>query len=110
MKNIYVGNLDSTTTEGQLRELFCSFGTLASVTMVVDRDTGNPRGFAFVEMSDDSDADTAIKALNGSILNDRPLLVNEARPKQDEDRQLQPERRKNPRAPLTKRKHRQHRY
>ena len=101
MKNIYVGNLDITTTESQLRELFQAYGAVISVSLVNDRDTAAPRGFAFVEMSDDNDAAKAIAAINGMTLADRPLTVNEARPKEgrgpDGDR-------------LATRKHRQHRY
>ena len=100
MKNIYVGNLDITATEGQLRELFGSYGTLATVTVVLDRDTGIPRGFAFIEMADDTEADAAIVALNGTVLNDRPLSVNEARPKEDQDRNLPTQRREQAREPL----------
>jgi len=110
MKNIYVGNLDITTTESQLSEVFRSYGTLATVTMVMNRDTGTPRGFAFIEMADDTEADAAIKALNGTILNDRPLAVNEARPKQDLYRSLPTERREQAGEPPATRKHRRHRY
>jgi len=110
VKNIFVGNLDITTTDGQLRELFRSYGTLVTVTLVMDRDTGTPRGFAFIEMADDTEADAAIKALNGTVLNDRPLSVNEARPKEEQDRSLPTEQRKQAREPLATRKHRQHRY
>ncbi len=110
MKNIFVGNLDLTTTETQIRELFRSYGTLATVTVVMDRDTGAPRGFAFIEMVDDAEADAAIKALNGAVLNDRPLSVNEARPKENQDRSVPTERRKLAREPLATRKHREHRY
>lgn len=98
MKNIFVGNLDVTTTEGQLRELFASYGTVATVTVAMDRNTGTPRGFAFIEMSDDTEADTAIKGLAGAVLNSRALSVNEARTKD--------ERRKHAREPLATRKHR----
>ena len=98
MKNIFVGNLDVTTTEGQLRELFASYGTVANVDVAMDRNTGTPRGFAFIEMSDDTEADTAIKGLNGKVFNSRALSVNEARPKE--------ERRKQAREPLATRKHR----
>lgn len=110
MKNIFVGNLDTTTTEGQLRELFTSYGTVATVKLVMDRDAGTPRGFAFVEMADDLEADAAIKALNGTVVDDRPLSVNEARPKEQQDGSLPEERRKQARAPLATRKHRHHRY
>jgi cold-inducible RNA-binding protein len=110
VKNIFVGNLDITTTEGQLRELFASHGTVATVTVVMDRDAGTPRGFAFVEMSDNTEAEAAIKALNGAVLNDRPMAVNEARPKEDQDRSVPTERRKQAREPLATRTHRRHRY
>ena len=110
MKNIFLGNLDVTTTEHQLRELFQSHGTVVTVTIVVDRDAGTPRGFAFVEMADDKEADAAIKALQGTVLNDRQLAVNEARPKENQDRSLPTERRDETREPLVTRKHRQHRY
>lgn len=110
MKNIYVGNLDTTTTESQLRELFGSHGNVATVTVVLDRDTGTPRGLAFVEMPDDTEADAAIKALNGTVLNSRPLSVNEARLKEEQDQNIPMERRNQRREPLATRKHRQHRY
>ncbi len=110
MKNIFVGNLDTTTTEGQLRELFRSYGAIVTVTMVMDRDTGAPRGFAFIEMADDTEADLAIKTLNGQVLNDRPLSVNEARLKEDQQRSLPAERQEQASEPLATRNHRQHRY
>ncbi len=110
MKNIFVGNLDVTTTEHQLRELFHSYGAVVTVTIVLDRDAGTPRGFAFVEMADDKEADAAIKALHETVLNDRRLAVNEARPKENQDRSLPTERRDETREPLATRKHRQHRY
>lgn len=81
MTNIYVGNLDFATSEDQLRTLFAVFGTVKTVTAVTDRDTGQPRGFAFVEMTSDGEARDAIRALNGSIHGGRALIVNEARPK-----------------------------
>jgi len=81
MKNIYIGNLDYTTTEEQLRTLFLAHGTVETVTVVRDRDTGQPRGFAFLEMTNDQEADKAIHALNGVVLGDRTLTVNEARSK-----------------------------
>ena len=110
MKNIFIGNLDVTTTEHQLRELFQSYGTVVTVTIVVDRDAGTPRGFAFVEMADDKEADAAIKALHETVLNDRRLAVNEARPKENQDRSLPTERRDETRESLATRKHRRHRY
>jgi cold-inducible RNA-binding protein len=110
MKNIFVGNLSITTTEDQLRELFRAYGTVSTLTLVVDRDTGNPRGFAFVEMADDTEADAAIKALNGTLLAERQLTINEARRKHDGGPPDGIERRKHPRDPLDTRKHRFHRY
>ena len=83
MKSIFVGNLDFGTTEESLRELFEQFGAVERVNVVRDRDTGTPRGFAFVEMTEASDADRAITALNGSMLGSRAITVNEARPKRE---------------------------
>lgn len=81
MKNIYVGNLDFGTTDETLRELFERFGTVEKVSLVRDRDTGQPRGFAFVEMTDAAQADKAISDLNGTTVGSRAISVNEARPK-----------------------------
>jgi cold-inducible RNA-binding protein len=81
MKNIYVGNLDFGVTEEQLRTLFATYGQVDKVTLVTDRDTGQPRGFGFVEMANAAEADKAIGALNGTPLSGRNLNVNEARPK-----------------------------
>jgi RNA recognition motif-containing protein len=81
-KKIYVGNLPFTTTEPELRDLFAQHGDVHSVNVIEDRDTGRPRGFAFVEMDEDS-ADAAIAALAGSDLGGRSLNVNEARPRND---------------------------
>ena len=81
MKNIYVGNLSFHTDEETLRQTFSQFGQVDNVNIIRDRDTGQPRGFAFVEMSNDSEADTAMQQLNGSALDGRNLTVNEARPK-----------------------------
>jgi RNA recognition motif-containing protein len=78
MTNIYVGDLDFATTEDQLRTLFTAYG---AVEIVTDRDTGQPRGLAFVEMRSDAEAQDAIRALNGSVHGGRGLIVNEARPK-----------------------------
>jgi cold-inducible RNA-binding protein len=86
--NIFVGNLDSSATEEQLRSLFETYGSVQTVAIVKDRDTGEARGFGFVEMTQDSEAQAAIAALNGTMLNARALRVNEARPKaQRESRQ-----------------------
>jgi len=79
--NVYVGNLDFTASEDQLRTLFAAYGAVKSVTIVMDRDTGEPRGFAFVEMTSAAQAQDAIRALNGSVHGGRTLMVNEARPK-----------------------------
>ena len=81
MKNIFVGNLDFAATDSAVRSMFEQYGTVDCVNMVTDRDTGGPRGFAFVEMSDTTAADRAIAGLNGTSLNGRALNVNEARPK-----------------------------
>src|SRR6476620_9306252 len=81
MKNIFVGNLDFNATDSSLRTLFEPYGEIARVNVVTDRDTGRSRGFAFVEMTDNSQADQAIAALNGVNLDGRALNVNEARPK-----------------------------
>jgi cold-inducible RNA-binding protein len=81
LKNIFVGNLDFAATEAQIRSLFESYGAVDRVNLVTDRDTGRPRGFAFVEMSDAAAADRAIAALNGTDLGGRSLNINEARPK-----------------------------
>ena len=81
MKNIFVGNLDFAATESSVRSLFEPYGAVERVNVVTDRDTGRSRGFAFVEMSDASQADQAIAALNGATLEGRTLNVNEARPK-----------------------------
>jgi cold-inducible RNA-binding protein len=83
VKNIFVGNLDFAATESSLRTLFETHGKVDRVSIVTDRDTGRPRGFAFVEMSDSSEADRAIAALNGTDLGGRTLNINEARPKGD---------------------------
>jgi RNA recognition motif-containing protein len=81
MKNIFVGNLDFGVTEEQLRGAFATYGQVDKVTIVTDRDTGQPRGFAFVEMTNDNEAQQAIAGLNGSQLGGRNVNVNEARPK-----------------------------
>ena len=81
MKNIYVGNLDFGVTEEQLRTLFATYGQVDKVTVVTDRDTGQPRGFGFVEMANDAEAEKAMLSLNASDLAGRKLNVNEARPK-----------------------------
>ena len=83
MTNIYVGNCSYDVTEEQLRALFAAYGEVGSVKVVMDRDTGRPRGFAFVEMPDASAARAAIKGVDGTDVGGRALKVNEARPKGD---------------------------
>ncbi len=77
-KKIYVGNLPFSSTQEDLESLFGSHGTVESVNVITDRETGRPRGFAFVEMESASDADDAIRALDGSNLDGRDIRVNEA--------------------------------
>ena len=80
MKNLFVGNLPFDATEEALRDLFSPFGEVQQVRIMTDRDTGKPRGFAFVEMAEDDTA-KAIAALNGKDFGGRALTINEARPK-----------------------------
>jgi len=81
MKNIYVGNLDFGVTEEQLRAAFEAYGQVEKVSLIRDRDSGQPRGFGFVEMVNDSEAQNAITGLNGKELSGRAMTVNEARPR-----------------------------
>ena len=81
MKNIFVGNLSFSVTEATLRSLFEAYGSVASVNVVTDRDTGRAKGFGFVEMTNDAEAAKAINGLNGRDGEGRTLTVNEARPK-----------------------------
>ena len=81
MKNIFVGNLSFGTTENSIRSLFEAYGTVDRVSIVTDRDTGQAKGFGFVEMSNDAEGDRAINALNGHEMDGRNLTINEARPK-----------------------------
>jgi cold-inducible RNA-binding protein len=83
MTSIYVGNLSHGASEDDLRNAFSEFGTVANVTIIKDRETGRPRGFAFVEMSDSAAAATAIEQLNLKQIDGRAVTVNEARPKAD---------------------------
>ena len=82
MKNIYVGNISFKTTEEDLNQAFSAYGQVERVQIVKDRETGQARGFAFVEMPVDSDADKAMAALNGADVGGRTLTVNEARPRE----------------------------
>ncbi len=81
MKNLYVGNMSFQTTEDELRSLFEPYGEITRIQVMTDRDTGEARGFAFVELADDDEAAKAITELNGKELDGRALNVNEARPK-----------------------------
>lgn len=80
---LYVGNLSYTTTEDRLREVFSEHGEVASATLVMDRETGRPRGFGFVEFVDDAQGRAAIEAVNGQNVDGRDLTVNEARPREN---------------------------
>jgi RNA recognition motif-containing protein len=83
-KNLYVGNLSFRTTADELREAFAQYGNVTSAQVVTDRETGQSRGFGFVEMSEGGDE--AIAALNGAPFQGRTLTVNEARPREDRPR------------------------
>ena len=80
---IYVGNLSFTTTEDELKEQFSQAGTVASVALIKDRDTGQSKGFAFIEMSNQAEAEKAIQMFNGKTLGNRELKVNMARPREE---------------------------
>ena len=83
---LYVGNLSFETTENDLQDLFEQHGTVNEVHLMMDRMTGKSRGFAFVTMNDNTQANTAMSALNGHELNGRALTVNEARPREERPR------------------------
>ena len=87
-KKIYVGNLPFSSTEDEIRELFSQYGTVTSVSLITDRDTGAPRGFGFVEMEDG--APEAIQALDNQQMGGRNLRVNEARPREEGGRSRRP--------------------
>jgi len=80
---IYVGNLSYQATEDELRNEFAAFGTVATVSIVTDRYDNRPKGFAFIEMPDKSEAEAAIAGVNGKVFQDKSLVVNESRPKTD---------------------------
>jgi uncharacterized membrane protein YgcG len=82
-KKLYVGNLSYDTNDGALQQMFGAFGTVQSAQIVTDRDTGRSKGFGFVEMGSDQEAQAAINGLNGKEVNGRALTVNEARPRED---------------------------
>ena len=79
--NMYIGNLAYDVTENDLRNAFSEFGEVSSVKIITDKFSGRPKGFGFVEMPDNSEADQAIKALNGKVLNGRSIKVNQAEPR-----------------------------
>jgi RNA recognition motif-containing protein len=79
---LYVGNLSFSTTEAELRELFAAHGEVSSASLVMDRETGRPRGFGFVEFPNDDDARAAMAALSGKNVGGRDLTVNEAKPRE----------------------------
>ena len=81
--NIFVGNLTWTTTEDELAQLFEPFGTVSQARIATDRETGRSRGFGFVEMPNDAEAEAAIEELHGATIGGRQLTVNESRPRED---------------------------
>ncbi len=81
-RKLYVGNLPYSVNQQSLQDTFSQCGTVESVNVIMDRDTGQSKGFAFVEMSSDSEAQKAIQELNGSSLDGREITVNEAKPQQ----------------------------
>ena len=85
-KKLYVGNLSYNTTEDSLRNYFSGFGNVASVKIIFDRETGNSKGFGFIEMSSDDEANAAIAGTNGTELDGRSIRVNEAMDKPRRDR------------------------
>jgi len=82
-KKLYVGNLSYTITEAQIRELFTQAGEISEINVIMDRETGRSKGFAFVQMANDTATQDAIRRFNGHSLDNRPLTVNEARPRED---------------------------
>ncbi len=82
-KKLYVGNLPYGTSDSELQRLFEEYGTVTSAQVIVDRDSGRSKGFGFVEMGNQDEAQAAIDGLNGQDMNGRPLTVNEARPRED---------------------------
>jgi RNA recognition motif-containing protein len=84
--NLFVGNLSYNASEDDVRQAFSAFGEVASVSIIMDRETGRPKGFGFVEMPNQTEAQAAIAGLNGKELAGRNLNVNEARPREDRPR------------------------
>ncbi len=85
---LYVGNLSFSTTEDDLRTLFAQAGTVSTVALIKDRETGSSKGFAFIEMSTQAEAEAAIKQFNGYTLGNRELKVNIARPREETPRRM----------------------
>lgn len=83
-KRLFVGGLPYTITDAQLNEMFAQIGAVVSATVITDRMTGRSKGFGFVEMEKDEDADKAIQTLNGTEIEDRKIAVNEARPRPEQ--------------------------
>jgi RNA recognition motif-containing protein len=81
--NMYIGNLSYDLTEEELRGIFSEYGEVSSVNIITDKYTGKSKGFGFIDMPNNSEADQAIKALNGTLLKDRTIKVNQARPKKE---------------------------
>jgi RNA recognition motif-containing protein len=90
---LYVGNLSYDTTEDGLRQKFAQAGTVVSVDVIKDRDTGRPKGFAFITMGNQAEAENAIKMFNGNMLDNRELKVNIARPREERPRRYDSKRR-----------------
>jgi RNA recognition motif-containing protein len=84
--NIYVGNLPYSVTDGDLRDAFSEYGSVDTVNLITDKFSGDSKGFGFVEMGNNSEADAAIKALNGTDFKGRNITVNQAKPKSDRPR------------------------
>jgi RNA recognition motif-containing protein len=84
--NIYVGNMPYNSTEKELEDMFGEFGTVTSARIITDRETGKSKGFGFVEMSNNDEAEEAIRELNGKELGGRNIKVNEARPREERPR------------------------
>ena len=85
-QKVYVGNLSYNTTESKLRTLFAEYGEIESLNVITDRETGRPKGFAFVEMATQQAAEAAISALDGKSVDDREIKVNKAKPPENRDR------------------------
>jgi len=85
-KKLYVGNLPYSTTQEQLRELFSQVGEPTEINLITDRDSGRPKGFGFVEMATEEEAQEAIRRFNGYSMDNRALTVNEARPREERPR------------------------